>query len=339
MPRFVIHIGPYKTGSTYLQTCLRNNAGALREAGIQLARVWEDNELNPSHTGLVVRLNTERKAELTPLFDDWKKSDVRTVIISCEDLSAMSLEPVKVLMLSELLAGSWVEIVYYVRRWSELLWSEWQEYVKQGSCLQLLEVIVHNLRDPIKSRIINIDVCLSVFAEMFGKAAIRVISYDGVIESGEDIFHHFSRCVLGVATVRPERRILNPSLSPAQAELLRLFNVYGRQAGIAGGQLLRFLQAEHRAVPLTRILDHMTGFVDAIDLDDSDPAVRHVLAEMHAAYGDCAVPPVDQLGFYRAKNVKLPFVRPEYALTPGYAEATRKLWRDLLHIENPRLAP
>ena len=308
----------------------------LRAAGIVLPHKWEDNPLNPSHTGLVARLVTERRSELEPLFAAWRRTD-ETVVISCEDLSAMSREYVKTLMLRELVGDSPATIVFYVRRWSDLLSSEWKEYVKQGSTLQFLEVLVHNLRNPGKSRIINIDACLSVYRDLFGTPSIRVIAYDAVVASGIDIFAHFCHACLGGLNVTPQLRPrANESLTAAQTELMRLFNVLGRDAEIDSSGLLRFFYLQHTPAPLRALLTRLEEFKTSIELSDDDPAVRDVLRDNRRQYAGCALPPAAHDSFYEPRTAQQNFVRSDYALLPGFAEAVRSLWAALLDVERPR---
>jgi hypothetical protein len=63
-----------------------------------------------------------------------------------------------------------------------------------------------------------------------------------------------------------------------------------------------------------------------------DGAVRDVLLANRKDYAACVVAPVDEARVYPAKAVRVRFIRPEYALTPGFAEAVHTLRRDLLAI-------
>jgi len=337
MPHILLHIGPHKTGSSHLQTCLSANSEALEKAGIHLASQWAGSTIKPSHTGLVERLNSERRHEIQPVFDRWRRSAYRKIVISCEDLDSISREPVKVQMLRELTEGCPVSIVYYVRRWSERLASVWQEYVKQGSTHQLPEVLVHNLRDPWQSPIINIDMCLRVFADKFGTPSIRLVSYDSVVASGRDMFHHFCSAFLdGIDLPVPVTGIVNPSLPPAAVEMLRVFNILQQQTGVDSSYLVRFLTMTHKPAPLTALLAHLHHFASTIEVKDDDQAVRQTLLANRLDYGICTVDPVDAAWFYPPKTTQLRFIGTGYALTPGFAEAARKLWQDLLAIDSPR---
>ena len=329
--RFLFHVGPHKTGTSYIQAGLRLYAAALGKAGVHVARQWEDGPLNPSHTGLVSRLNSERLHELKAVFSAWRALGDGLVVVSCEELATIAREPVKVLMLRELTQGCDVSIVYYARRWTELLASEWQEYVKQGSTLPLTEVLVHNLRDPAVSRIINIDATLAVYARYFGASAIRVVSYDSVVDSGDDLFAHFTRTFLGGAGLAPQPiPAVNTRLTASRTEMMRLFNILQQESGIASHHLLRFLDLQHAPAPLTALLEHLARYPRTIDVDDDDPAVRAVLRENAAQYRARTVAPAPDGRLYAPGAAALAFIGTDYALAPGFAEALRKLWRDLL---------
>ena len=333
MPEYVIHIGPYKTGSSYLQAGLAENSVLLEAAGIHVAAVWSDHFLNPSQSGLTQGLTEEGLPATRLIFDAWRQSDWRKIVISCEELSTLS--PVEVRMLKDLTADASVSIVYYIRRWSELLASAWQEYVKQGSTLQLVEVLVHNLRDAARSRIINIDLSLRSFATVFGRSALKLVPYSNLMDEGADIFAGFVASFLDeAAVVSPRSLIMNASFGPEKIELLRVFNCMEQDpGGDRTRRLIRFLELEHGPAPAMALMEYLKGFSKTIEIADDDAAVREVVAGNHAAYRDCALPPMPDSGFYQPRSSKLTFIRPDYGLTPGFAEAARQLRQDLLALE------
>jgi hypothetical protein len=333
LPHYIIHIGPHKTGSSHLQNCFAANRQRLEDAGIHLAQIWDENPGKPSHTGLFHRLSNEKRFELEPMFAAWRESHYRSVLISCEAIAALSLEPAKVEILRELTRGSPVTLVYYVRRWSNLLASEWQQYVKQGFTKQFPEVLVHNLRDPWHSRAISIDVSLKIFADIFGRDSIRLVSYECVRDSMQDISAHFAQQFLdGVTLAPPSGHDANLSLAPERIELMRLFNCMDPQAR-PRHHLHRFLTHEYTPAPMSRLLAHMARHEGSLLLSDDDTAVRDVLLANRKDYAACAVAPVEEARFYPVKTERVRFIRPDYALTPGFAEELHKLRRDLLAID------
>jgi hypothetical protein len=330
MPEIVLHVGPHKTGTSHIQACLKHHAPALEALGVHVPRAWEDTPLNPSHTGLIARLTSERRDELRPVFAAWRRSRYRTIVISCEELSILEEHPVKAQMLRELTEGMKVRVVFYVRRWTSLLASVWQEYIKQGLTLTLPEVAAHNLADPASSRIINIDTRLGIFAELFGISSILVVGYDSLADSGVDIFEDFAARFLHAPSL-PKLKLppANPSMSYAQAEMMRLFNILQQGTGRDGRPLLRFLLSAYPPAPLAPLLRTLEGHDNFLELRDDSSAVLPVLQENAAKYGGCTWPRGGTSLLYQPRQAKLPYVRTDAMLAPGFAERTRALWKTL----------
>jgi hypothetical protein len=330
MPELVLHIGPHKTGTSHIQACLKHHAPALEKLGVHVPRAWEDTKLNPSHTGLTARLYSEGLPELRQVFAGWRRSHYRTIAVSCEDLGALEEHPIRLHMLRELTEGMSVRIVFYVRRWTTLLASVWQEYIKQGSTLTLPEVAAHNLADPAASRIINIDCRLGIFADLFGMSSIQVVGYDALVDSGVDIFEDFAARFLHAPGL-PKLSLppSNPSMSYAQAEMMRLFNIFQQGTGRDGRPLLRFILSPYPPGPLEPLLGNLKGHDNALELRDDSLAVLPVLRASAAKYGECTWPRADASLLYQPREAKLAYVRTDAMLAPGFAERTRALWKTL----------
>lgn len=84
VPNFVIHVGPHKTGSTYIQRRLDQISDLLLAQGIYVPKDWQENEENPSHTGVVHTVRSDQLANLENVFTNLKSSDHRYVVISSE---------------------------------------------------------------------------------------------------------------------------------------------------------------------------------------------------------------------------------------------------------------
>jgi hypothetical protein len=329
-PHYIIHIGPHKTGTSHLQTCLKANAARLEAAGIHLATQWEASPENPSHTKLVARLTSEGRGDVEPAFDAWRRSGYRKVVISAEDLVGHGLGPCKVGILGELTAGAMVTIVSYVRRWTELLASTWQEYVKQGSAVTLPEALVHNLRDASASPIINVEACLGAYLDVFGPPALRLVCYDSVLASGLDIFQHFADQFLdGLPVAIPAGPRSNASFSSARVELMRMFNRMSQQTGLACHMLRRFVALDHVPAPMAAILKHLERHETYIEVNDADLAAQEVLFRCQARLGMCVVDPAPADRLYVPKAARLAYIDPIAAITPGLADAIWRLWSDL----------
>lgn len=130
----------------------------------------------------------------------------------------------------------------------------------------------------------------------------------------------------------PASHEANVSLAPERIELMRLFNCLDRDAK-TGHHLHRFLALAHTPAPMARLLAHMARPEGSLLLSDDDTALRDVLIANREAYAACAVAPVEAARFYPVKTVRVRFIRPEYALKPGFAEEVHSLRRDLLAID------
>jgi hypothetical protein len=131
--RVFLHIGPRKSGSTYLQSRLWANRAALRDRGIHLPG---DGQIDHFRAGLDLRELPARGEQLPPvgrwdrLSAEVRASDARTVVISDERLAGLSF--VQAARALRSLVPHAVHVIYAVREFAGLLPSEWQERIKQA---------------------------------------------------------------------------------------------------------------------------------------------------------------------------------------------------------------
>jgi hypothetical protein len=130
MPRYLIHVGPHKTGTTYLQLRFDAARERLRHHGVAYPIAWSSADTEPSHRKLVVALREGRTDQLRSEFDRIERDDPEYVLISAEGLNHLQ-EPALAL-LKTLTRGQPVTVIFYCRRWSDLLPSLWQEKIKHG---------------------------------------------------------------------------------------------------------------------------------------------------------------------------------------------------------------
>jgi hypothetical protein len=337
-PHYIIHIGPPKTGSSHLQACLRANVDALERAGIHLATRFELSPDNPTHQRLPHMLRNEDRCELERAAATWHESGYRKVIITCEYLTGYHIGPLKAAILRGVTAGAMVTVVFYIRRWTKLLASTWTEYVKQGSVVTLPEVLVHNLRNPIESPLINIAAYLGAYPELFGYPALRLICYDSVVRSGTDMFQHFTDNFLdGLKLKFPADQRANPSPSPAKIELMRLFNCLSKQTGLNAEHLRRLVSQAHIPAQMTALLELLAQYETSIETDDADQAAADVLAANQRTFGMCTLEPAPADRLYEPGPARLRYIDPAYGLVPGFAEGVWQLW-NALHGMMPQRA-
>lgn len=148
LERVVLHVGLYKTGTTYLQNLLRENRRSLRRAGVYLPP--RKREVTFAALDLVDRQFRGVNDARVPGAWDRLAAEVNacglpTAIVSEERLSVATPRQVRRAVGS--FGSARVHVVVTVRDLSRVLVSHWQEEVKNGSTWSLLRY-ADALRDP-----------------------------------------------------------------------------------------------------------------------------------------------------------------------------------------------
>ena len=279
--RFIIHIGPRKTGTTYLQAACFHSQQALAASGIYyhtgIASLGET-KIQRSMIGEVLVAN--RVVDLAEDFLAARARGMHTAIISDETLSHLSAAQVAPLqaMVAELADGDPVQVVSYCRRWSARLPSLWAELVKHGQSRSFAEWLAHLLTMTETSPIIDESINWAIWSDWFGADALRLVSYDVMMDQRADIAVDFLDQFAGWrGEISPRAaRAANQRLSAAELEFLRMMNAMAvaqkqtiperarlrllREMGLAGDTRFAGLGAPGGAV---------TPLVDAAPVFDS----------------------------------------------------------------------
>lgn len=89
-----------------------------------------------------------------------------------------------------------MRIVFFARRWSDWIPSQWQQTVKQGAVESLAEMYAKTLATAAGDYGINYNIILDKFSDVFGPDSIQIVPYSTLLDEKEDIFACFSRDVL-----------------------------------------------------------------------------------------------------------------------------------------------
>lgn len=109
MPRYVIHVGPHKTGTTYLQHAFTKLRSRFAARGIEYPGEWGGIH---GHHQLANALGTD--ASLRTAFDRLNRSGAETILLSSESFAYSTDADVEAL--HDLLAGEPAIVVFYCRR-------------------------------------------------------------------------------------------------------------------------------------------------------------------------------------------------------------------------------
>ncbi|HET6309132.1 MAG TPA: hypothetical protein VFG12_18210 [Rhodopila sp.] len=324
MPRYVIHVGPHKTGTTYLQHAFTRLRPALAARGVLYPHRWGNGE--HGHYELPPALASARDGNLEPAFRQFNQSGAHTVLLSSETFSYATDADVR--RLHALLAGEPAIVVFHARRWSELLPSCWRESVKHGSLVTLPEYVLAGLADPTASPIVDFRHVLDRYAAVFGFGSIRLASYSAILDAGQDLLAHFCRSFLawpdppsiGLGQV-------NPSLDMVDTEIIRSLNTLEWTRARDAKLLLHepYLQAKPD-LPVRWIVEQSMQFVvNRLCIDDASAALAQLHDAIVARYRAALVPPVPEGRLFEPRVADVTYVRPDYLLAEGVMDVMRTM--------------
>jgi hypothetical protein len=283
MTKVFIHVGPHKTGSTYLQKQLRTNAEVLASHGVTYPDLR-----SPlfGHGRLARRLRgwgpAVTRAELSALMDR------EALVLSSENLVLLS--PSQLGTFADLLDGASVTVVFVLRSLTKVLPSHWQETIKHGNTQTFPDYLakINGWIDGSYDQVIP-SRQLEKFAQVFGTDALAIISY----EHSEDLFQTFGEIVLGDRSpaFAGDRAVVNQSFAPPRVELVRQLNLRFRAAhGRTPGQHLRVAYMQQcgqfeRSGDFQVFAEEFGESAVVVRLADDDPFIRDEARAVDERFG------------------------------------------------------
>jgi hypothetical protein len=216
MAKLFLHIGPHKTGSTYIQKWFFENRALLLNLGVNYPNVGIAGQYG--HHETIEKVKTLQQKELAEYLLQFLGSDIN--FVSSENFDRLKQWDIK--KLSRCLAKLDVRIIYYYRNYIDLLPSWWQEEVKHGSMMSFYEFVLPHVLRPFSSIIINPAVVLDLYANVFGKDNITVVDYDLAVKTGSILRPILQ--LLGVQLEVVRNEMVNASLNVEVVELIRALN-------------------------------------------------------------------------------------------------------------------
>ncbi len=233
----VLHIGPHKTATTYIQQNLFANHLAFAQKG------WIYPELGivgvSGHHDIASDLESYisgDKAEALAAVGRKAAETGSNIVLSAEGFCRW--KPEKFKALATVLGQEEVELVYTIRDPFDILYSYWGEEVKQGYSASFSDRFLENLTSGTRSRLLNPMRDLSAhLATPWAK--VSAVPYNALIADGIDLYDHFCSTFLHVTDVpKVDERPKNKANAIELTEFLRLLTtVHGGGAAYIGSDL------------------------------------------------------------------------------------------------------
>jgi hypothetical protein len=224
----LVHIGPHKTGTTAVQNALWNARSSLRDQGVHLAG-------SSRHPSKAVRAVAEQSSpyevDKPPSMRHWRDlvSEIRgahepRVVVSSEFFAWAGREQIERVIRD--LDAERIRVVVTLRPLFRVMPSMWQQNVQQGRTVAFEDWVREVLADPNRPfwTLERHDALIERWV-----AAVGVDRVIGIVVDEADhgaVMRAFEGLLgLQQGTLIPERDLMNRSLTMAEAEAVRAFNI------------------------------------------------------------------------------------------------------------------
>jgi hypothetical protein len=329
IPGYVIHIGLPKTGTKYLQReFFRTRSEMLADGICYPTEFWPELQIFAHHE-LLKELSHIPNPKLEQVFSTLNESGHRKILLSCEGFIGVPKERLE--YLRSLIRGSEVRIVFFARRWSDWIPSQWQQTVKQGAVESLAEMYAKTLASAAGDHAINYNIILDRFSDVFGPDSIQIVPYSSLLDEKEDIYACFARDVLEWRSdIRRNNELVHTSMGPQLTELIRCLNVLEtRRQGSSGYHLFqaynsisnnRTLQSD-----LQQIFGVMQDYIGRTTIDDACYPLRGILTRINERYGKRIIGGRSGEIFQKRRRV-VEFVRTDFLLDDAARSAVDRVY-------------
>lgn len=195
---FILHVGPHKTATTWLQRNFHHNAAALEKAGWLYPQTGE--RVAVAHHDLsdnqkeILDESSRKAAQFRKIIERAGEKKLN-VLLSSEGFDKWRLNALA--KLREIIAPHELKIVYTLRDPVSLVYSIWAQKVKTGGSKSFPEHYEEQVRKGGKSRALDPLSDIDKFAGV-ENSTLTVLLYDEIRRQDRDIFDVFCEDVLGV---------------------------------------------------------------------------------------------------------------------------------------------
>lgn len=195
---FVLHVGPHKTATTWLQRNFHHNAAALEKLGWLYPQTGErvaiaHHDLSDNQKEILDE-KSRKVAQIRKILDKAAEKNLN-ILLSSEGFDKW--RPNALAKLRELVAPHELKIVYALRDPVSLVYSIWAQKVKTGGSKSFPEHYEEQVRKAGKSRSLDPLSDIEKFAAV-ENSSLTVLLYDEIRRQNRDIFDVFSEDILGV---------------------------------------------------------------------------------------------------------------------------------------------
>ncbi|QRM54551.1 sulfotransferase domain-containing protein [Sinorhizobium sp. BG8] len=298
--RLVMHIGPHKTGTTYMQANFRHRRKSLRRRGwlypsISVRSALAHHDLSDDGEHLVAREGRSYRDFMLVL----EKADREGLNIILSSEGFRKWKPAHFAAVKEIIGTRELDIVYMLRDPYDSFYSWWAQQVKMGMTQSLPEWMSRHFDNPLHSRLLN---PVREIRPVFETAGVNytILLYDELRRKKIDIFEYFLSTVLGIDDLRASKPSNNIRHPIEITEFIRLLSKdSGHPSGkehtrtkIHIGDVLKLLfNKEEKAEIVNSIRDAAAPAKRTLELERTTPEFLHIERHLIHRYKSIMSPP------------------------------------------------
>ena len=263
----LLHVGPHKTGTTALQAAFHLARDRVAAQGVHYAGYGRQ-PVTAVHAA-IGRGGSRADGGKAPNIRHWRwlvreieRSNARRVFLSSEFFADADDDAVQRIV-ADLDPGR-VHVAVTLRPLARIIPSQWQQYVQNRLTTpfhEWLDAILNQPRGAVTPTFWGRhrhDELVARWADVVGPANVTVIALDDA--DGEMVFRVFEELLgLTAGTLVPDANLANRSMSVAEIEVIRAFNVAYRAEGLPRGLYDRILHTGAAALMLRRVPEPEEG--------------------------------------------------------------------------------
>ncbi|NKF50094.1 hypothetical protein G3R49_05860 [Shewanella sp. WXL01] len=326
MKKLVLHIGPHKTASTYIQKSLLENTAYLSSKG------WtypDDEILQYGHHPFVNWLLNGDYDQLEHYTERLKALN-SNILLSSENFDRLNQQQIQ--KLHDVVNKCFeVHILYVYRRADEKLISSWSESIKHGNVQVWQDYALEHLLRPFVSSCLGDTGILLKYAKVFGKQYIAVVDYDIAKSDTQDLVE----LVLALYQIDDtgycyNNQVINQAPNKKIIEVLRLLNRYHSKKTGTNAQSkrlrARFFKYLNNEAAVRKKIDNLPAWEDKVSIADTF-VLNRLKANFHKEF-DANIVNYDDSFVLPAKVFALPTVELQ-----SDSDFIKKLYADVMSVE------
>ncbi|MBD3843524.1 MAG: hypothetical protein IE909_16910 [Campylobacterales bacterium] len=284
MKTLYLHVGPHKTGSTYLQKLWIANRHLLKDNGLVYPEVFTKYY---GHHKLAEHLidsnyNASYKAGIEQL-----KKIPEDIILSSEDFILVNKEGFQ--KLKEDLNGIDIKVVFYFRSPTVRFLSEWQEMIKHGYSIDFFEHYFKRTMKIFQSSELNYSLWFDMFIDLFGMDNVKIIDYENAFKSSQ-MMANFEK-ILDKNIIADENILVNTMLDLSTVEIIRILNYKASKDGLLSGLNVRekFVKLlDNKEINIEKLSELIKQHNSVVMLGQG-MIDKHMYNQINTVYGECLV--------------------------------------------------